>query len=117
MGHCWWLWATPCLVQKQKSAIAHCLACASACLYYSLDCSASVFFTNWHHRELLLTTFLLLVGTMNTLFATYDIWQDCVYREVSRSDAYKYAELLDCACASPRCVGAVWLLLSLIMAL
>jgi len=71
--------------------------------------------TDWPYRYLMLNKVLLLLGTMNTLFATYDIWEDCVGRTVERSDAYKYAQLLHGAC-SPKCVGIVWLSLSLLMA-
>jgi len=72
--------------------------------------------TTWPYGHLLLNKVLLLVAVMNTLFATYDIWEDCVERTVERSDAYRYAQLLACPCAGPRCVGAVWLLLSVAMA-
>lgn len=70
--------------------------------------------TDWPYRDLLLAKVLLLIGTMNTLFSTYDIWTDCVSRTVDRSDASKYAELI--GCATPKCIGAVWLLLSVAMA-
>merc|ERR1719277_1251560 len=48
----------------------------------------------WEHSDVLLFKVLLLIGTMNALYATYDIWDDCVAREVSRSDASQYAEIL-----------------------
>jgi len=73
------------------------------------------FFTDWQYRYLLLNKCLLLVGVMNTLFSTYDIWTDCVSRTVERSDAYKYAELIGCCC-SPVCTGVIWLVLSLLLA-
>lgn len=69
--------------------------------------------TGWPIWDLLLTKTLLLVGTMNTLFATYDIWEDCVLRSCERSDACRYAELLGFPCATGRCVGAVWLVVSM----
>eukprot|EP00931_Biecheleriopsis_adriatica_P090090 TRINITY_DN64128_c0_g1_i1.p1 TRINITY_DN64128_c0_g1~~TRINITY_DN64128_c0_g1_i1.p1 ORF type:complete len:377 (+),score=77.93 TRINITY_DN64128_c0_g1_i1:31-1131(+) len=71
--------------------------------------------TSWPYRDLLLNKVLLLIGTMNMLFATYDIWEDCISRTVERSDAYKYSQLI--GCATPKCVGVFWFLLSLIMAL
>merc|ERR1712039_1075242 len=56
-------------------------------------------------------------GTMNTLFATYDVWEDCVTRRRERSDAMQYAELLHsqvpCLPFAPRRIGAVWFLVSL----
>jgi hypothetical protein len=73
------------------------------------------FFTEWQHRDLLLRECLLLVGVMNTLFSTYDIWTDCIARTIERSDAYKYAELLGCCCNSV-CIGVIWLVTSLILA-
>lgn len=69
--------------------------------------------TGWPMWDVLLSKTLLLVGTMNTLFATYDIWEDCVRRSCERSDACRYAELLGLPQASGRCVGAVWLFVSL----
>jgi len=72
--------------------------------------------TRWPLWDALLGKTLLLVGTMNTLFATYDIWEDCVRRSSERSDACRYAELLGLPMASGRCVGAVWLAISLWMA-
>lgn len=72
------------------------------------------YFTTWRHRDLLLSRVLLLLGTMNTLFATYDIWEDCIARTVEGSDAYKYAELV--RCAAPKCIGVIWFLFSLVMA-
>jgi len=64
--------------------------------------------TGWRVWDLVLTKTLLLVGTMNTLFATYDIWDDCVRRSSEHSDACKYAELLGLPMATGRCVGIVW---------
>lgn len=72
------------------------------------------YWTSWPYRDLLLSKVLLLVGTMNTLFATYDIWEDCVSRTVEGSDAFKYAGLVKCA--APKCIGALWLVMSMIMA-
>lgn len=65
--------------------------------------------TGWPIWDVMLSKTLLLVGTMNTLFATYDIWEDCVRRSSERSDACRYAELLGLPMASGRCVGAAWL--------
>ena len=73
------------------------------------------YYTDWEYRDLLLNKVLLLVATMNTLFATYDIYEDCISRTIERSDAYKYAELI--GCATPTCVGVVWFVISLVMAL
>lgn len=70
--------------------------------------------THWRYKDLLLSRVLLLIGTMNTLFATYDIWEDCVSRTVEGSDAYKFADLV--RCAAPKCVGVIWLLMSMAMA-
>mmetsp|Transcript_61341 Transcript_61341/g.115684 ORF Transcript_61341/g.115684 Transcript_61341/m.115684 type:complete len:379 (-) Transcript_61341:63-1199(-) len=69
--------------------------------------------TGWRIWYMLLNKVLLLVGCMNTVFATYDIWDDCVLRSEERSDACRYAELLDLRCVTGRCVGTVWLLVSL----
>uniref|UniRef100_A0A7S2MY16 Uncharacterized protein n=1 Tax=Haptolina brevifila TaxID=156173 RepID=A0A7S2MY16_9EUKA len=44
------------------------------------------------------------------LYATIDIYDDTVRRTDERSDAYQYAALWPCC--FPKCVGAVWLLLS-----
>jgi len=77
------------------------------CLCYS---------TGWPMWDVVLTKTLLLVGTMNTLFATYDIWEDCVRRSSERSDACRYAELLGLPMATGRCVGPVWLFASLCVA-
>jgi hypothetical protein len=66
--------------------------------------------------DVLLREILLLVGSMNTLFATYDIWEDTVLRSSERSDAYRYAELLGLPGATGRCVGTVWLFCSLVLA-
>ncbi|CAE8611144.1 unnamed protein product [Polarella glacialis] len=73
------------------------------------------YFTDWQYKDLLLSRVLLLVGVMSTLFATYDIWESCVSRTVEDSDAYKFAELI--RCATPKCVGAIWLFLSVVMAI
>jgi len=74
-------------------------------------------FTGWHIWDLLLSKLLLLVGSMNTVFATYDIWEDCVFRSSDRSDACRYAELLGAPCATGRCVGIAWLVGSFGLAL
>jgi len=64
--------------------------------------------TSWPVWDLVLTKTLLLVGTMNTLFATYDIWDDCIRRSSESSDACRYAELLGLPMATGRCVGIAW---------
>lgn len=71
------------------------------------------FATDWSLRQLLLAKTLLLIAVMNTLFATWDIWEDTVRRSVERSDACKYAEHVGCA---PRCIGCIWLIASLVIA-
>lgn len=73
--------------------------------------------TELYYRHLILGQALLLIAVMNTLFATYDIWDDTVRRSVERSDAYKYSEHLGSSCATPRCIGCFWLFLSLVIAL
>jgi len=70
-------------------------------------------YSGWPLWDMLLRKMLLLLGTMNTLFATYDIWDDCVVRSSERSDACRYAELLGLPMASGRCVGVAWLCTSL----
>lgn len=72
-------------------------------------------FTQWEFKELLLGKVLLLLATMNTLYATYDIFEDTVHRTDERSDAFMYAQLLG-SCGSPRCVGGLWFLLSIVIA-
>lgn len=74
------------------------------------------YITGWKLWDVLLSKTLLLVGCMNTVFATYDIWDDCVRRSTDRSDACRYAELLDVHCITGRCVGTIWLLASLALA-
>jgi len=64
--------------------------------------------TGWPVWDLVLTKTLLLVGTMNTLFATYDIWDDCIRRSSENSDSFRYAELLGLPGATGRCVGIAW---------
>jgi len=73
------------------------------------------YFTQWPYRDVLLSRVLLFVAAMNTLFATYDIWEDCVARTVQASDAYRFSSLS--RCTTPKCVGIVWLFLSMVMAI
>mgnify|MGYP001173392246 CR=1 FL=1 len=55
---------------------------------------------------------LLLVGTLNALYGTVDIYDDTILRTDSRSDAYKCAALYPCWW--PRCVGGTWLVLAVL---
>lgn len=61
--------------------------------------------------DLLLEAFLIFLGVLNMGYATIDIWDDTVRRTDERSDAYQYAKLWPCC--FPKCVGAIWLILSL----
>jgi len=61
--------------------------------------------------DIILEACLIWLGTLNMAFATIDIFDDTVRRSDERSDAYQYAKLWPCC--FPRCVGAIWLLLSL----
>mmetsp|Transcript_8406 Transcript_8406/g.16897 ORF Transcript_8406/g.16897 Transcript_8406/m.16897 type:complete len:298 (+) Transcript_8406:34-927(+) len=65
--------------------------------------------TGW---DLGLKASLLLVGTLNTLYGTVDIYDDTLVRTDSRSDAYKCAQLYPCW--FPKCVGFTWLLLAVL---
>jgi len=74
-----------------------------------------VLFTEWPQREVPLRVVLLLMGVMNSIFATYDIWTDCIKVDNPKSDAHKFSEALPCCCPclGPRLIGGFWLLLSL----
>merc|ERR1711957_1076692 len=72
-------------------------------------------FTEWYYRDLLLEKVLLLIAVMNTLYATYDILDDCVYRRLDYSDASRYAALFG-SCCNPRIIGGIWFSMSLILA-
>jgi hypothetical protein len=63
------------------------------------------YYPDWRHRRAPLWLALLGIGTMNTLYATYDIYEDTVARVDARSDAYKMAQI---CCGSPKCWGATW---------
>lgn len=65
--------------------------------------------TAWPLWDVLLSKTLLLGGTMSTLFATYDIWLDCMYRPQESSISCRYAELLGLPMANGRCVGTALL--------
>lgn len=71
--------------------------------------------TRWAYRTVLLNKVLLMVGSMNTLFSTYDIWDGCVARTVENSDAFKFAQLT--RCTTPVCVGVIWLIISCLIAI
>jgi len=58
-----------------------------------------------------LETALILIGTVNMMYATYDIYDDTIRRSSERSDAYQYATLAPCLYS--RCVGVVWFFLAL----
>jgi len=55
---------------------------------------------------------LLLVGTLNALYGTVDIWDDTLARTDERSDAYKCAALYPCL--FPKCVGGTWLVIAIL---
>ena len=61
----------------------------------------------------LLRLVLLLIGTLNTIFATVDIYDDAIVRTVERSDAYRYAQLY--RCCLPKCVGVCWIVIAIAM--
>lgn len=66
---------------------------------------------DWEEREVPLRVVLLLVGVMNSIFATYDIYRDCVRVDNERSDAHRFAAIVPCCL--PQLVGAIWFLISL----
>mmetsp|Transcript_9339 Transcript_9339/g.16886 ORF Transcript_9339/g.16886 Transcript_9339/m.16886 type:complete len:324 (-) Transcript_9339:177-1148(-) len=55
---------------------------------------------------------LLLIGVMNSIFATWNIYTDCIAKDDSRSDAHKFAESVPCC--FPRVVGIAWIILDLV---
>jgi len=55
---------------------------------------------------------LLLIGVMNTIFATWNIYTDCIAKDDPRSDAHKFAESVPCC--FPRVVGMAWIILDLV---
>lgn len=67
--------------------------------------------TTWLGREVPLRVVLLLIGVMNSLFATYDIYTDCIRVDNPRSDAHKLAEAIPCCCS--RFVGVVWFVIGI----
>lgn len=56
---------------------------------------------------------LLLVGTLNALYGTVDIYDDTILRTDTRSDAYRFAALHPGVLTS-KCVGFTWLALALL---
>lgn len=56
----------------------------------------------WHHE---LIAFLIFFGTMNSIYAICDIWDDLIARKEQTSDASKFAELTK---TSARCWGWLW---------
>eukprot|EP00927_Polykrikos_kofoidii_P078719 TRINITY_DN75535_c0_g1_i1.p1 TRINITY_DN75535_c0_g1~~TRINITY_DN75535_c0_g1_i1.p1 ORF type:complete len:409 (+),score=44.40 TRINITY_DN75535_c0_g1_i1:214-1440(+) len=58
---------------------------------------------------------LLLIGTMNTIFSTYDIWEDCIHRHEERSDVFRFAMLIRCPCAT-RFIGTAWFVSAILTA-
>lgn len=59
-----------------------------------------------------LEAWLVFLGVVNGVFATWDIVEDCIARKDERSDAYRWAKLVKCC--SARIVGCFWFFLSLI---
>ena len=56
---------------------------------------------------------LLLVGTLNALYGTVDIYDDTILRTDTRSDAYRFAALHP-GVLSSKCVGFTWLVLAIL---
>jgi len=69
------------------------------------------FATGWQDSEVPLRMALLWFGVINSFFATWDIITDCIMKDDPNSDAHKFAESI--GCCFPRCIGLLWLLLSL----
>jgi hypothetical protein len=67
--------------------------------------------TDWTEREVPLRIVLLLMGVMNCIFATYDIYTDCIRVDNPKSDAHRFAEAIPCCL--PRLVGVMWFVMSL----
>ena len=59
-----------------------------------------------------LEAWLIFLGVLNGVFATWDIVEDCISRNDERSDAHRWAKLVKCC--HPRVVGCFWFFLSLI---
>lgn len=55
---------------------------------------------------------ILFIGTMNSLFSIYDIYDDLISRRVNSSDAEKFAELCPCPCNGVGW-GVLWGMISL----
>lgn len=54
---------------------------------------------------------ILFIGTMNSLFSVYDIYDDLISRRVNTSDAEKFAELCPCPCNGVGW-GVIWGMIS-----
>merc|ERR1712070_625713 len=68
-------------------------------------------FAQWVHGRFMLVAVLLLIGTLNVIMATYDVYADTVKRTDERSDAFKFAALF--SSTSPKCIGGTWFMLAL----
>ena len=70
----------------------------------------------WRHGHLFLEAVLLLIGGLNILDATHAIWSTTVAKTIQGSDSWVCATQIapgkDCSCCQPRCVGAIYLVIS-----
>mmetsp|Transcript_69955 Transcript_69955/g.167930 ORF Transcript_69955/g.167930 Transcript_69955/m.167930 type:complete len:318 (+) Transcript_69955:113-1066(+) len=63
---------------------------------------------DWEDRNVPLRMVLLLMGVMNSIFATWNIYTDCIAKDDPRSDAHKFAESVPCC--FPRVIGVLWII-------
>ena len=67
----------------------------------------------YHEFHWTTTIFLIFFGTMNSMFATLDIWEDLVARHIHESDASRFAKKFPIL--SARAWGLIWWILSVIL--
>jgi hypothetical protein len=65
---------------------------------------------DYYLRYRILEAWLIFLGGVTTVNASWDIVEDTIARTVERSDAYRFADMVPCC--FPKCVGFIWLLLS-----
>lgn len=78
----------------------------------SLGFSAALLLGWWFQKGLLLPYLIAFVGTMSSMYAIYDIYDDTIRRNVPASDASKMAEKLGIPSVL---VGVLWFLFSCLL--
>lgn len=68
--------------------------------------------SSWEDREVPLRIVLLFIGVANSIFATWDIYTDCIRSDHPKSDSSRFAESL--MCCHGRVIGILWEVVSLI---